>query len=151
MLPHPHLCSLLISITITQGQRVALNIRNEFKSIENLWCCCPDTEVGSSVACCARFKSIDGIQFQTRDILSQADTSWDLSSSVLEKNFDEILESEVLSRDLWASSRFTSSSGREFTTDEMFELRNAYLFDFTKPVREYSTNEVENNMSQNTL
>lgn len=137
---------------VAEAARVAINIRNQFKDILNLQCLCPSGSTArASVECCTRFSDIDDIAFQTRNILQQADTSWNLVSTVVSSIFTEIIDSHVLTRDVWASTRFTGPTAREFTEEERLELRNAYAFDFTRPVREYSTAEVELHMRQKTL
>lgn len=147
------------SATQDEAERIVRAIRNQFKDINNLRCRCRTIDDGSgapveapepSVQCCTQFSSLSDVKFQTRDILSQSDTSWNLVLPVLQNIFDSILSSDFLQRDIWASSQFKSED-RPLTLQERFELQSAYVFDFNQPVREYSTNEINANMQGNTL
>lgn len=136
---------------ISQAQDVILRLKTKYKTIDNLKCTCEDSGTSgilASVACCMTYDSLDEITFPNQDALNE---DWNLASDVLGGIFESILESDLLTTHLWASNAFTGHAERNFTQAELYELHHAFMFDFEKPVREYSTNEVMKEMRSSSL
>ena len=151
---------------IMQGARASLNeqsqptlkaaaedvlrqIRSQFSLLDNLQCRCPPgSELPASVSCCQGVSSLADIDFQTKDILRE---DWNLADETLGPIFDRIATSDMLTRDIWASAKYTQPTSRTFTESERFELHHAFVFDNSNPVREYSREEVIGDMRSHTL
>lgn len=115
-------------------------LRVYFNAPQNLLCVCPD--LSRSIDCCsADWKSVDEINFGTKNVLDQI---WDVSDVLTGEILNNTLQNDVLRNDLWTSINFTSRDAARITlTDaQRFELHHAHIFDTSQPVREYSLNEV---------
>jgi len=113
-------------------------IRSKFLHMPNFYCKCPDGV--PDMRCCQRedWTQIADIDFHTKELFADV---YNIQTAVLEGAMDAVFDSNLLSR-IWTSQDFTFQSDAPLTESERVELAHAFVFDFEKPVREYSPGEV---------
>ena len=110
----------------------------ELTDVRTRSCQCPASEA-RSIACCFEhnWASPADITFPANGAL---DRTWQMHSNVLGEIMSDIVESQLLSRDVWTEKEF--SFAPPLPAGERYELRRMYLFDPESTVMEYSEAEV---------
>ena len=123
-------------------------IRSKFLHMPNFYCTCPNAQP-ADMTCCQRedWTQIADIEFHTKELFANV---YNLQTAVLEGAMDAVFDSDLMSQ-IWTSTDFTFQTDSPLTESERAELAHAYVFDFQKPVREYSPQEVLSQISGATL
>lgn len=110
----------------------------ELTDVRTRSCQCPASEA-RSIACCFEhnWASPADITFPANGAL---DRTWKMHSNVLGEIMSDIVENQLLSRDVWTEKEF--SFAPPLPAGERYELRRMYLFDPESTVMEYSEAEV---------
>ena len=127
-----------------QFNGILSQIKTTYRDINNFLCTCPGGQV-SNLTCCKG--SYEDITFKAKELFGNI---WDFSETMKGQTLDLLTDGDLLEKDLWHNSDF-SFTAIEFTDAEKEELHDKYVFDGSKPVREYSRSEVMDQFTQETL
>lgn len=127
-----------------QFTAILSRIKRVYGNVDNFLCTCPGGQ-NSSLTCCK--DTYEEITFPAKDLFGDI---WNFAEEMQEHRLDELLNNNLLQRDLWHNPDF-SYQATTFTDAQKEELHDKYVFDYSNPVREYSRNEVMAQFTQDTL
>lgn len=120
-------------------------IKEMYGNIENLLCLCPGTNE-PSITCCTA-STVEELHYKAKDTFPNV---YDIKEEMQEFSLAQLVDTDVLKRGVWNDEKF-SYLAPPFSSTDREELLDKFVFDYSKPVLEYSSNEIMTNFTQKTL
>ena len=133
-----HLKQRVSDIVRLHAQNRINLIESQFFDESNLLCICKQVGLVTpppSLACCLEASSFSDIQFKTQNLFEGLE---DIKEDFISESLQEVIDSGIV-KNIWT---FNFENDHVLTTEQKLELADAYQFDFSKSVYEYSENDV---------